>query len=406
MIFIETKLKGAYIIEIEPKEDERGFFARSWCKNEFEKCGLNSNLAQCNISFNNKKGTLRGMHYQSAPYQEEKMVRCTRGAIYDVIVDLRPNSQTYKQWISVELTSENKKMLYIPKGFAHGFQTLEDNAEVFYQISEFYHPECASGVRWDDEEIRIKWPIEKKIISIKDRSYTKINCSDFMNQDKKLILWGGTGQAKVINEYLTYNNEYRLVAIFDNNENVTTPIYGVPIYYKKAGFEKWIGENGDDFYFCIAVGGDKGIHRLKIHEYLISKNLKPLTVIHPKANIAKNVIINDGSQILLNSTICTDVIIGKQSIVNTSSTIDHECIIGNGVHICPGAHLAGNITVCDFATIGTGAVVLPRIKIGKGAIIGAGAVVTKDVMDYAVVVGNPAKVIRFNDNKVPSEVII
>lgn len=171
MIFNETKLKGAYVIDIEPIEDERGFFARSWCKNEFEKYGLNSSLVQCNISFNKKRGTLRGMHYQVPPFEEDKIVRCTKEAIYDVIIDLRPESETYNQWISVELTSENRKMIYIPKGFAHGFQTLKDNTEVFYQMSEFYHPECARGLRYNDMGFRIKWPIENKIISEKDKKY-------------------------------------------------------------------------------------------------------------------------------------------------------------------------------------------------------------------------------------------
>jgi dTDP-4-dehydrorhamnose 3,5-epimerase len=172
MIFKETKLKGTYIIEIEPIQDERGLFARTWCKNEFEEHGLNSNLVQCNISFNKKRGTLRGLHYQTTPYEEDKLVRCTRGSIYDVIIDLRPNSKTYKQCVSVEITSENRKMLYIPKGFAHGFQTLEDNTEVFYQMSEFYHDECARGIRWDDAVFGIKWPVEEKIIiSSKDKSW-------------------------------------------------------------------------------------------------------------------------------------------------------------------------------------------------------------------------------------------
>ena len=168
MIFKETRLKGTYVIEIEPIEDGRGFFARTWCKEEFEQRDLNSNLVQCNISFNEKRGTLRGMHYQTAPYEETKLVKCTRGSIYDVIIDLRPNSETYKQWISIKLTAENRKMFYIPEGFAHGFQTLEDNTEVFYQMSEFYHYECAKGVRWDDEGVGIEWPIKYKIISEKD----------------------------------------------------------------------------------------------------------------------------------------------------------------------------------------------------------------------------------------------
>ncbi|MBU3170207.1 dTDP-4-dehydrorhamnose 3,5-epimerase [Clostridium estertheticum] len=168
MIFRETKLKGAYIIEMEPIEDERGFFARAWCKGEFETQGLNPDLVQCNISFNKKRGTLRGMHYQCAPYEEVKVVRCIRGGIYDVIIDLRADSKTYKEWIGVELTAEDRRMIYIPVGFAHGFQTLDDNTEVIYQMSEFYHGECARGVRWDDKSFRIAWPIEKIIMSDKD----------------------------------------------------------------------------------------------------------------------------------------------------------------------------------------------------------------------------------------------
>ncbi len=171
MRFTETKLKGAYIIEIEPITDERGFFARSWCQKEFTERGLNPNLVQCNISFNLKKGTLRGMHYQAKPYEEAKLVRCTMGAIYDVIIDLRPESSTFKQWVAVELTAENRKILYIPEGMAHGFQTLVDDTEVFYQMSEFYHSELATGLRWDDPVFEIKWPIHVKIISDKDSSY-------------------------------------------------------------------------------------------------------------------------------------------------------------------------------------------------------------------------------------------
>jgi dTDP-4-dehydrorhamnose 3,5-epimerase len=171
MIFKETRLKGAYIIEIEPLEDERGFFARTWCQREFQAHGLNPRLVQCSISFNKKKGTLRGMHYQVAPYEEAKLVSCVRGAIYDVIIDLRPNSPTCSQWLAVELSSENNNMIYVPKGFAHGFQTLEDDTEVFYQISEFYHPEASRGVRWNDPAFRIVWPNDIIVISDKDRGY-------------------------------------------------------------------------------------------------------------------------------------------------------------------------------------------------------------------------------------------
>lgn len=171
MIFTETKLKGSYIIEPERIKDDRGFFARTWCQREFHKYGINSKLVQCNISFNNKKGTLRGMHYQAAPYEEAKLVRCTMGAISDVIIDLRPDSKTFKQWVSVELTAENRKLFYIPEGFAHGFLTLMDNTEVFYQMAEFFAPEYARGVRWNDPAFGINWSEEVVVISEKDKQY-------------------------------------------------------------------------------------------------------------------------------------------------------------------------------------------------------------------------------------------
>ena len=167
MIFKETPLRGAFIIELEPIEDERGLFARTWCKKEFEAHGLNSDLVQCNTSFNKNKGTLRGMHYQASPHGEAKLVRCTMGSIYDVIIDIRNDSATYLQWFACELTAENRRMLYVPVGFAHGFQTLEDNTEVFYQMSEYYYPEYARGISWDDSVLGIDWPINEKILSAK-----------------------------------------------------------------------------------------------------------------------------------------------------------------------------------------------------------------------------------------------
>lgn len=172
MKFISTILQGAYIIDAEPMYDLRGFFARSWCAKQFEAHGLEANLSQCSISYNNKTGTLRGMHYQANPHAEAKLVRCTAGAIYDVIIDLRPTSQTFKAWISLELTAENRRMIYVPKGFAHGFQSLKDNSEVFYQVSEFYYPELSLNVRWDDPAFGIKWPeVDCRIISDRDLSY-------------------------------------------------------------------------------------------------------------------------------------------------------------------------------------------------------------------------------------------
>ena len=171
MHFTETKLKGAYILDLKPIEDERGFFARTFCVQEFEAHGLNPCVVQCNVSYNKHKGTLRGMHYQSAPHAEAKLVRCICGAIYDVIIDLRPESPTFKQWVGVELTASNRRMLYVPEGLAHGFQTLEDETEVFYQMSEFYFPQSAQGVRWDDPAFQIDWPPAERVISPKDISY-------------------------------------------------------------------------------------------------------------------------------------------------------------------------------------------------------------------------------------------
>ncbi len=165
MIFNETQLKGAFLIELERREDERGFFARSWDVDEFQKHGLNPRLVQCNISFNKVRGTLRGMHFQVAPFAEAKLVRCTMGALYDVIIDLRDGSPTLKRWFGVELSAENRLALYVPEGFAHGFQTLADNTEVFYQMSEVFHPECARGVRWDDPAFGIIWPFSNPIVS-------------------------------------------------------------------------------------------------------------------------------------------------------------------------------------------------------------------------------------------------
>ncbi len=176
MKFTETRLKGAYIIELEPIEDERGFFARSWCQREFAEQGLNPNLVQCNISFNPKRDTLRGMHYQEKPHEETKLIRTTRGAIYDVIIDLRQQSLTFKQWSAFELTAENRKMLYVPEGMAHGFQTLCDNTDVFYQISEFYHPKCVNGIRWNDQTFGLKWPkVPPLVISEQDANYQDFN---------------------------------------------------------------------------------------------------------------------------------------------------------------------------------------------------------------------------------------
>ena len=172
MLFTETKLKGAYLIEVEPIEDERGYFARTYCREEFERHGLNPSVAQCNVSYNRRKGTLRGLHYQVAPFSEAKLVTCIAGSIYDVIVDLRPDSPHYCEWLAVKLSSRiPRSMLYIPENFAHGFQTLEDDTEVFYQMSQFYHQESGKGLRWNDSAFNIVWPDDHRIIGERDRSF-------------------------------------------------------------------------------------------------------------------------------------------------------------------------------------------------------------------------------------------
>ena len=172
MRFVPTKLEGAYVVEPERHEDERGFFARTWSREEFAAHGFVPELAQCSISRNTKAGTLRGMHFQTPPYEEAKLVRCTAGVIFDVIIDLRPRSSTYTDWFACELAAETGSALYIPKGCAHGFQTLVDSAEVFYMISDAYVPEAASGVRWDDPAFGIEWPsAERRVVNERDRSW-------------------------------------------------------------------------------------------------------------------------------------------------------------------------------------------------------------------------------------------
>ncbi len=173
MIFTETEIPGAYVVELEPRTDERGFFARCFCEAEFAARGLRTRVVQCNVSRNRRRGTLRGMHVQVAPKAEAKLVRCTRGRLFDVVLDLRPESPTHRRWVGVELGGDpsNLRMLYVPEGCAHGFQTLEDDTDVLYWMFGEYSPEHASGVRWDDPAFAISWPIAEPILSEKDRSY-------------------------------------------------------------------------------------------------------------------------------------------------------------------------------------------------------------------------------------------
>lgn len=171
MLFKELEIAGVYLISPEKHEDARGFFARVYCEREFEEHGLHTSFVQENISYNRCRGTLRGMHYQKIPYGEVKIVSCLRGAIYDVVLDIREKSPTYGKWVAERLTGKNNAMLYIPEGLAHGFQTLDDDTLVHYQMGEFYAPEAAAGIRFDDKRFCIEWPIEEKIMSERDLSY-------------------------------------------------------------------------------------------------------------------------------------------------------------------------------------------------------------------------------------------
>jgi dTDP-4-dehydrorhamnose 3,5-epimerase len=177
MKFTETKLQGAFIVTPDLIEDERGFFARTFCRREFGKHGLNPNLVQANISFNKEKGTIRGMHYQAKPHAEVKLIRCTAGTVYDVIVDLRPESPTFLHWLAEELSACNYRMFYIPEGFAHGFQTLTDNAELVYHHSEFYSPDYARGLRCNDPFLGIVWPLPVGVVSSRDQNYDLIDAN-------------------------------------------------------------------------------------------------------------------------------------------------------------------------------------------------------------------------------------
>jgi len=186
MIFTKTKLDGAYIVDVEMLHDVRGFFARTWCSNEVAAFGLNGNVVQINTTLSEKKGTLRGLHYQLSPYQEVKLVRCTRGALYDVIIDLRPQSPTYRQWLGVELTADNRRMLYVPEGFAHGSQSLTNDTELCYQTSQFYAPAFARGVRFDDPTFQIEWPLDVQVISDADKNWpTYLECEATLQETRK-----------------------------------------------------------------------------------------------------------------------------------------------------------------------------------------------------------------------------
>lgn len=171
MKFLPTGFGDLHVVELEPRCDMRGFFARTWCEREFEDAGLETRLVQCSVSFNMRRGTLRGMHFQVAPFEETKLVRCTAGAILDVVIDVRPDSPTHLRHFAVELSASDRRALYIPPGFAHGFQTLADDTEVFYQMSEFFAPECARGIRWNDPRFAIEWPIAEPIIIDRDATY-------------------------------------------------------------------------------------------------------------------------------------------------------------------------------------------------------------------------------------------
>lgn len=212
---------------------------------------------------------------------------------------------------------------------------------------------------------------------------------------KEMIFWGATGQAKVLRECMQ-TTDIELVALFDRNVALGSPLSGVPLYAGREGFESWLAgrPNPAGIGFLVAVGGDRGRDRIEIQEYLQSYGLVALTARHPTAFVAGNAQVGAGSQILAHASVCVEAVLGRACIVNTGAIVDHECRLGDGVHIAPGAHLAGCVEVGRYAMVGTGAVVLPRVKIGEGAIVGAGAVVLKDIPAGAVAVGNPARILR------------
>jgi dTDP-4-dehydrorhamnose 3,5-epimerase len=182
MNFTETRLNGAFIIDVERREDERGFFGRAWCQHELEALGLSAKVVQANVSYNRIRGTLRGMHYQVAPFLESKVIRCTSGSIFDVIIDLRSSSRTYGHWTGVQLTAESLRMLYVPEGFAHGFLTLEDHTSVHYMVTEFYTPDSEAGIRFDDPEINIEWPFAPVLVSEKDKKHPPFIAAPLMRE--------------------------------------------------------------------------------------------------------------------------------------------------------------------------------------------------------------------------------
>jgi sugar O-acyltransferase (sialic acid O-acetyltransferase NeuD family) len=208
---------------------------------------------------------------------------------------------------------------------------------------------------------------------------------------KDLIFWGATGQARVLREALP-GSEYRLLAVFDNRL-LPSPFSDVPLHVGRQGFESWLRgrKTSTEIYACVAIGGARGADRLEIQEWLGARGILPLIVIHPRAFVAVNTRIGEGSQILAMSAVCANASIGRAVIINTSSSIDHDCVVGDGVHVAPGASITGEVDIGDYAFIGAGAVILPRLRIGKGAVVGAGAVVTSDVPPGCIVAGSPAK---------------
>jgi sugar O-acyltransferase (sialic acid O-acetyltransferase NeuD family) len=216
---------------------------------------------------------------------------------------------------------------------------------------------------------------------------------------KGMILWGAKGQAKVLRECMNHHG-IKVIALFDNEKNLKSPFPDIPIYHGKKEFEQWVDINAikKPIGFLVAIGGDKGQDRIEIQDYLESHGLIPMIARHPRAFIAESAQIGSGSQILANSAVCVEVIIGRGCIINTGAIVDHESRIDEGVHICPGAHLAGCTEIGRFSTVGTGAVILPRVKLGEGVTVGAGAVVTEDIPPRTVVMGNPAKPFR-GDNQ-------
>ena len=320
----------------------------------------------------------------------------------DVIVDCRHSSPTFGSWISVEFAADVPSALYVPHGCAHGFQTLEDDTQALYCIEGTYDPGSAITILWNDPDLKVAWPVlegplSTRAIAMGRRLHSFAIAFRFGGLvTMNVIIWGATGQCIVLSE-LFMDLGYRVLAVFDNDTNAQSPLPGVPSSTTvPMGSRSGLGDESDQdgVAAIVAIGGERGAERLHVQALLADAGLAIATAVHARAFVARDAEIGSGSQILAMSAVASRARLGAACIINTSASVDHECVLEEGVHIAPGAHLAGAVKVGRCSFVGTGAAVLPRISIGHDSIVGAGSVVTRDVPAGVVVAGNPARMIR------------